>query len=144
MASRADHLQRMAESIRRHTKVRTYFGTVPIPTGNRSMLVFHLSAKQDKYILLNAQTTLLDGRIDYEEVSQIANTVATIYKHGKLWRNFLFWYNGVSSHILIILTFLLFLVLIVFLSQQEINSLWQSLVVYAVGIAVITSLMYYR
>lgn len=144
MASRADQLVRMADSIRRYTKVRTYFGKVPIPTGNRGMLVFHLSIKQDKYILLNAQTSLLDGRIDYEEVVQVANTVAKFYREGRLWRELLFWYTGVSSYILIVLTFLLLLFLIVFLSQNQVSFFWQSVVVYAVAMSVATSFIYYR
>lgn len=113
------HLRRFSESLRRHVKVKSYFGTIPVPVGGHSTLVFHLSNKKDHYILLNAQTELLDGRITYGQIKEVADHVCKIQRQGHNCRECLYEYIHLAAYLVIILTFVLFFGLLVLLTRTE-------------------------
>ena len=66
--NRAEQIRRLVESIRRWVKLKTNFGLIPMPVGDNTTLVFHMNRKETGYILLNAQTSLIQGRIEFEEI----------------------------------------------------------------------------
>jgi hypothetical protein len=128
------HLRRFIESLRRHVKVKSYFGTVPIPVGGHSTLIFHLNNKKDHYILLNAQTQLLDGKITYDQVKAVAEEVCRIQKQGHGWRECLYEYIHFAAYLVIILTFVLFFGLLVLLTKTDGNF-------FGIAFAIYTGLM---
>lgn len=144
MESNRSFMRRLAESIRRHTKVRTHFGTVGIPTGTHSALVFHMNVKQTGYVLLNAQTNLIEGKIDYEQIQSISQAIIGLFRRGRLYREALVWYIGTASYLIILLTFILFLILIVLLTQREGTFFGQSLLIYISIVALVVGLLLFR
>lgn len=124
-------LRRFTESLRRHVKVKSFFGTVPIPVGGHSTLIFHLSNKKDHYILLNAQTEMLDGRISYNQVKAVAEQVCQIQQRGQKCRDCLYEYIHMAAYLVIILTFVLFFGLLVLLTKTEGLYFGQAFAVYA-------------
>lgn len=106
MSSRIEQLRRLTESLRRYTKVNTYFGMVPIPVGNLSTLVFPLDRAKESYLLLSAQTNSLEGSIDYEEVKQVTMTVRDIYKQSFGCRLLAYFFIKSFSYLLIFITFI--------------------------------------
>jgi hypothetical protein len=115
--SRADYIQRLQESVRRYTKVRTYFGLIAVPIGTPSMAVLPLNRSKSRYILLSAQSKALQNKIDYEEVQLVAEAVHQDYNVEKCSRSV--WHAFISffSYIMIILTFLFLLAIFLTLMQ---------------------------
>lgn len=84
---------------------------VPIPVGNLSTLIFPLDRAKDSYLLLSAQTNSLEGRIDYEEVKQVTETVLDIYRRGFGCRLLAYFFIKSFSYLLIFITFIFLIVL---------------------------------
>lgn len=105
MTSRQDQLRRITQSLRRYTKVNTFFGMVPIPVGNLSTLIFPLDRTKENYLLLAAQTNSLEGRIDYEEVNEVTSNVKGIYRSSYRCRLCTYFFVRSFTYLLILLTF---------------------------------------
>ena len=116
-ASRADYVRRLQESVRRYTKVRTYFGLQAVPIGTTSMVVLPLNRKKDKYLLLSAQSNALQNKVDYEEVQQVAEVIHRIYNEGKCGRAA--WYKFITlfSYFMVVMSFLFLLAIFLTLTQ---------------------------
>lgn len=109
MRRRQDHLRSLQESIRRYTKIKTYYGIIPVPVGNTSTIVFPLNRAKDRYGLLGAQTNSLEGKIDFEEVKSVTEVVLNVYKEGSCLRSFLYLYTSTFSYWMILISFLFLL-----------------------------------
>ncbi len=133
----------MTESIRRYVKLNTGFGVIPVPVGHNNMLVFHMNVKESGYILLNAQTKLIEGRIDYDEIKMITDEVARIYQKGLFMRKFFIKMQASVSTVIIIICFSLFLTMLLLLSLADGTFFGQALGIYVFvifGIVIWTSL----
>lgn len=130
--NRAEYIRRITESIRRYVKINTGFGLIPVPVGHNHMLVFHMNNTQTGYILLNAQTKLLEGRIDYEDVKQIAEEIASIYQDGLCMRKIMIKMQASVTSIVIIICFSLFLTMLLLLSLADGTFFGQALGIFVV------------
>ena len=117
--NRTEQIRRLVESIRRWVKLKTNFGLIPMPVGDSTTLVFHMNKKETGYILLNAQTDMIQGRIEYEEIEQIGKCITSIYREGICKRSFMTFIQYNLSTIIIIMCFTLFVVLLLLLSLAD-------------------------
>lgn len=111
MTTRQEQLRRLTESLRRYTKVNTYFGMVPIPVGNLSTLVFPINRARENYLMLSAQTKSIEGRIELAEIEEVVGHVRDIYRRGYRCRNCAYFFVKSFSYLFIMITFL-FLILL--------------------------------
>lgn len=118
MTSRIEQLRRLTESLRRYTKVNTYFGMVPIPVGNLSTLVFPLNRTKESYLMLSAQTKSIEGRIEFDEIREIVSQVKDIYRKRHCCRGFAYFFIKTFSYLLILFTFLFLILLFLSLVQN--------------------------
>ena len=118
MTTRIEQLRRLTESLRRYTKVNTYFGMVPIPVGDLSTLVFPLNRTKESYLMLSAQTKSIEGRIQFEEIQEILVQVKDIYKRSFCCRGFGYFFIKSFSYLLILFTFLFLILLFLSLVQN--------------------------
>jgi len=103
-----------------------------------------MNVKQTGYVLLNAQTNLIEGKIDYEQIQSISQAIIGLFRRGRLYREALVWYIGTASYLIILLTFILFLILIVLLTQREGTFFGQSLLIYISIVALVVGLLLFR
>lgn len=130
--NRADYMRRLAESLRRWVKLNTPFGVVAMPVGTSAMLVFPLNRRQTGYILLNAQTKLIEGHIDYEEIKSLTEEVAAIYSEGKKRRGCMSGVQASLSNIVIVVCFVFFFVMLVLLGIADGQFFVQTLCIFIV------------
>lgn len=123
--NRQGHLRSLQESVRRYTKVLTYYGMIPIPVGNSSTIILPLNRAKDRYTLLGTQTSSIEGKIDYEEVKSISEVVLGIYREGICARSALFFFNKTFSYLMILLSFVFLLALfLVLVKTVDITALY--------------------
>lgn len=70
----------IVKGLRKGVKVNTNYGITRVPLPTASSMVFHKTKKEDTYVILQAQSELLKGKITYEEVDLICRKSAEIVK----------------------------------------------------------------
>jgi hypothetical protein len=66
----------LIKSLKSGVKVNTTYGVQKVPNPTASMLVFHKSHKGERYITLQAETSLLDNIMTTQEVELITTHIA--------------------------------------------------------------------
>ena len=112
-------MRRNLEALRRNIKVRHGMGLIPVPVGTFNNLVFHLKNSGSGYLLLNAQTPLIQNKIEFEEVRLVTDHVASLYREGLCLRKFVLGVLARLGSLVICSTFLLFFSLLILISTVK-------------------------
>lgn len=131
MASRQEMMRRSLESLRRNIKVRHGLGFIPVPVGTFNNITLHLKKSGKEYLLLNAQTPLIQNKIDYEEVKLVTDFVAKVYCEGKCTRSLVLNILAQMGSLVIFTTFLLFFTLLILISTIQGRMFGTTMIVYA-------------
>lgn len=124
-------------------KVRTNFGMIGIPVGSYHSMTFHLNVLKNKYILLNAYSSLLDGKLEHDVLEEIAGDLAQIQDQGSTVRKLLGGYINVAAYFMMGLTFLLFLILLILLTKVDGSYYGELFIVYFILLFISILGLYY-
>jgi len=123
-------MRRSLESLRRHIKVKQGLGVIPMPVGTFNNLVFHLKKSGSEYLLLNAQTPLIQNKIDYEEIKLVTDYVGSLNREGQCMRKLLVCLLSNMGSLVICFTFLLFFTLLILISTVQGRMFGTAMIVY--------------
>lgn len=116
MSARSEQ-RRLLDQMRRFIKLKTGYGTVPIPVGNSNLIVLPLNSRWTNYILLEAQTDNLNGLLSYQEIEKVSSQCAAIHGESLCCMRFLQGLVNSSGLLIILGSFFVFMVLLTVLSR---------------------------
>ena len=65
------NISNLIKSLKTGVKVNTLYGVQKVPNPTASMMVFHRALKDERFILLQAESSILDGLMSMEELKII-------------------------------------------------------------------------
>lgn len=73
-------VENIVKGLQKGIKVSTVHGITRVPIPTASTLIFHRTKDEDGFVTLQAQTSILDDKITYEQVKQICDFSSNIIK----------------------------------------------------------------